>query len=77
MRSAGVQANIGGIISGMAGDIAGTAEYAVKAGKASDPREWVPVAEAVLRGEVKYCPHGRPVTMRLTKKQLDRNFKRT
>ena len=50
---------------------------AVKAGRASDPREWVPVAEAVLRGEVKYCPHGRPVTMRLTKKQLDRNFKRT
>ena len=50
---------------------------AVKAGKASDPREWVPVAEAVLRGEVKYCPHGRPITMRLTKKQLDRNFKRT
>ena len=50
---------------------------AVKAGRSSDPREWVPVAEAVLRGEVKYCPHGRPVTMRLTKKQLDRNFKRT
>ena len=50
---------------------------AVKAGKDSDAREWVPVAEAVLRGEVKYCPHGRPVTMRMTKKQLDRNFKRT
>ena len=50
---------------------------AVKAGKSSDQREWVPVAEAVLRGEVKYCPHGRPVTMRLTKRQLDRNFKRT
>ena len=50
---------------------------AVKAGKASDPREWGPVAEAVLRGEVKYCPHGRPVTMHLTKKQLDRNFRRT
>ena len=50
---------------------------AVKAGKSSDQREWVPVAEAVLRGEVKYCPHGRPVTLRLTKRQLDRNFKRT
>ena len=50
---------------------------AVKAGKYSDAREWVPVVEAVLRGEVKYCPHGRPVTMRLTKKQLDRNFRRT
>jgi DNA mismatch repair protein MutL len=50
---------------------------AVKAGWDSDPREWVPVAEAVLRGDVKYCPHGRPVSMRLTKRQLDRNFKRT
>ena len=50
---------------------------AVKAGKTSDAREWVPVAEAVLRGEVRYCPHGRPVTMRMTKRQLDRNFKRT
>ncbi len=50
---------------------------AVKAGWDSDPREWIPVAEAVLRGDVKYCPHGRPVSMRLTKRQLDRNFKRT
>ncbi len=50
---------------------------AVKAGWDSDPREWVPVTEAVLRGDVKYCPHGRPVSMRLTKRQLDRNFKRT
>ena len=50
---------------------------AVKAGWDSDPKEWVPVAEAVLRGDVKYCPHGRPVSMRLTKRQLDRNFKRT
>ncbi|MBR4703619.1 MAG: DNA mismatch repair endonuclease MutL [Oscillospiraceae bacterium] len=50
---------------------------AVKAGWDSDPKEWVPVTEAVLRGEVKYCPHGRPVSMRLTKRQLDRNFKRT
>ena len=50
---------------------------AIKAGSDSEPREWVPVAEAVLRGTVKYCPHGRPVSMRLTKAQLDRNFKRT
>jgi len=49
---------------------------AVKAGKGSDPLEWKPVVEAVLRGQVKYCPHGRPVTMRLTHHQIDRNFKR-
>lgn len=50
---------------------------AIKAGKASDPREWIPVVEAVVSGAVRYCPHGRPVTMRLTKPQLDKNFKRT
>ncbi len=49
---------------------------AIKAGKSSDPLEWRPIVEAVLSGRVKYCPHGRPVTMRLTKRQLDRNFKR-
>ena len=50
---------------------------AVKAGMDTDPRELIPVVEAVLSGRVKYCPHGRPVSMVLTKAQLDRNFKRT
>lgn len=50
---------------------------AVKAGMDSDPREWKPIVEAVVKGEVRYCPHGRPVSMRLTKAQLDRNFRRT
>ena len=50
---------------------------AVKAGMDTQPQEWKPVVEAVLSGRVKYCPHGRPVTLRLTKKQIDRNFKRT
>ncbi len=50
---------------------------AVKAGMDTDPRELIPVVEAVLSGRVKYCPHGRPVSMVLTRAQLDRNFKRT
>ncbi|MDD6189100.1 MAG: DNA mismatch repair endonuclease MutL [Clostridiales bacterium] len=50
---------------------------AIKAGKSSDPMEWRPVVEAVIAGEVRYCPHGRPVTMRLSKSQLEKNFKRT
>ncbi len=50
---------------------------AVKAGMDGDLRELIPVVEAVLSGRVKYCPHGRPVSMLLTRAQLDRNFKRT
>ena len=50
---------------------------AVKAGMDTDMRELIPVVEAVLSGRVKYCPHGRPVSMVLTRAQLDRNFKRT
>ena len=50
---------------------------AVKAGSTSGPMEWKPVVEAVLSGAVRYCPHGRPVTMRLSKTKLDRNFRRT
>lgn len=49
---------------------------AIKAGKSSDPREWKPVVDAVVSGQVRYCPHGRPVTMRLGKNQLEKNFKR-
>ncbi len=48
----------------------------IKAGKLSEKEELLVLCEKVLSGEVKYCPHGRPVTMELTKTQLDRDFKR-
>ena len=41
---------------------------AIKAGRSSHPREREALAERVLAGEVKYCPHGRPVSFTLDKK---------
>ena len=49
---------------------------AIKAGKNSDPKELYALAAKVVSGEVKYCPHGRPVSVALTKKELDKQFKR-
>ena len=49
---------------------------AIKAGTRSDPKELETLARAVVSGEVRYCPHGRPVSVRLTKTELDRQFKR-
>ena len=34
------------------------------------------LVEAVLSGQVKYCPHGRPVSIALSRKDLDKQFKR-
>jgi len=49
---------------------------AIKAGRFSDPRELEDLVTAVLTGQVKYCPHGRPVSIELTKGALDKSFKR-
>ena len=49
---------------------------AIKAGWDSSPAELERVAEAVLSGQVKYCPHGRPVSVVWGRKELDRQFKR-
>ena len=49
---------------------------AVKAGWDTDPEELRRVAEAVLSGQVRYCPHGRPVSASLSRKDLDKLFKR-
>jgi DNA mismatch repair protein MutL len=50
---------------------------AIKAGRRSEPFEMEKLVERVFSGEVRYCPHGRPVAIELTKAALDRNFKRT
>ena len=49
---------------------------AIKAGWDTDKKELQKLVEAVLSGQVKYCPHGRPVSVRLTRKELDKQFKR-
>lgn len=49
---------------------------AVKAGWNTQPEELLAVAQAVMSGAVKYCPHGRPVSITISKKQLDKDFSR-
>ena len=49
---------------------------AVKGGQDNSPEELMVVAKAVVSGQVKYCPHGRPVAITLTKKELEKQFKR-
>ena len=50
---------------------------AVKAGSVSDPEELALIAERVMSGEIRYCPHGRPVAVEMSRTSLDRSFKRT
>ncbi len=51
---------------------------AIKAGWKNDEAELLAVAKAVMsRDDLKYCPHGRPICVTLSKKQLEKQFKRT
>lgn len=49
---------------------------AIKGGWKTSPQELERVVKAVMAGEVKYCPHGRPVCIELTKTELEKQFKR-
>ena len=49
---------------------------AIKGGQRNSPAELLKVAQAVMSGAVKYCPHGRPVAIELTHQQLEKRFGR-
>ncbi len=51
---------------------------AIKAGWQTSEQELRVLAEKVMSNEdLKHCPHGRPICITLTKKQLEKQFKRT
>ena len=51
---------------------------AIKAGWKNDEAELLALVKQVMsREDLKYCPHGRPICVSLSKKQLEKQFKRT
>ncbi len=51
---------------------------AIKAGWDNDEAELLAIVRQVMaREDLKYCPHGRPICISLSKKQLEKQFKRT
>ena len=51
---------------------------AIKAGWITDEKELLAIAKEVMaREDLKYCPHGRPICVSLSKKQIEKQFKRT
>ena len=49
---------------------------AIKGGWKSDAAELRALVDKVQSGEVEYCPHGRPVKVKLTQRDLEKMFKR-
>ena len=51
---------------------------AIKAGWKNDEQELLAICKEVMdREDLKYCPHGRPICVSLSKKQLEKQFKRS
>ncbi len=50
---------------------------AIKAGDRTDPVQLIALAEQILSGAVPpFCPHGRPCVLKLTRKELEKQFGR-
>ncbi len=51
---------------------------AIKAGWRTDEKELLALVKQVMaREDLKYCPHGRPICITLSKRQLEKQFKRS
>ncbi len=51
---------------------------AIKAGWHTDEKELLAlIGQVMAREDLKYCPHGRPICITLSKKQLEKQFKRS
>ena len=49
---------------------------AIKAGMDTDPAELRVLVDKVQSGEIAYCPHGRPVAVKVRKYEMEKMFKR-
>ena len=49
---------------------------AIKGGWTSDPEELKVLIAKVQSGEIQYCPHGRPIKVKLSKYEIEKMFKR-
>lgn len=48
----------------------------IKANSFTSKQELEKLVEMVESGDIRYCPHGRPVTVKLTKREIEKMFKR-
>ena len=49
---------------------------AIRGGERTSFQELRAIAEKVRSGEIRYCPHGRPVAVKFTKLEIEKLFKR-